>query len=80
MRYPGTVTVICVDDTALGKRTALPKLTTAPLWNVPPVIVNVNVPEPDTTDAGDRELIAGAVGALAAATVNWKTAEMPPPG
>src|SRR5438874_9576911 len=31
IRYPGTVTVICVDDTALGKRTALPKLTTAPL-------------------------------------------------
>jgi hypothetical protein len=62
--------VICVDDTALGKRTALPKLTTAPLWNVPPVIVNVNVPEPATTDAGDSELIAGATGAFADATVN----------
>src|SRR5439155_23431959 len=62
IRYPGTVTVICVDDTALGKRTALPKLTTAPPWKVPPVIVKVNVPDPAVTAPGDNKLITGATG------------------
>jgi len=72
--------VICVDETDVGNNTALPKLTTAPLWKVPPVIVNVNVPEPDRTLPGDSELIAGAACAFDAATLKLKMSETPPPG
>ena len=80
IRYPGTVTVIAVAETAVGNRTALPKLTTAPFSKVPPVIVNVNVPDPAGTAVGEREVITGATGGDEKSTLKSKIDEIPPPG
>src|SRR5438128_3881097 len=80
MRYEGTVTVMLVPVTAVGNRTALPKLTTAPVSKPVPVIVSVNEDEPALIDGGVRAVIAGGDTGEKIGTVKFKVCETPPPG
>ena len=69
-RNEGTRTVILVLATAVGNKTALPKLTTAPVWKFDPLIVSVNVADPFGAAFGDNEVMTGVEGGTYSFTKN----------
>ena len=74
------MTVILSEVTLLGNKTALPKLTTAPVWKFDPVIDKMNESDRAGTELGDNEAINGVSVGEYSGTTNVSAWDMPPPG